>query len=50
LVPADLTTREGRLRATKGVEQVFQLATRVGGIHYISLENVGGLTPSVLMN
>ena len=50
LVPADLTTREGCLRATEGVDYVFHLAARVGGIHYIQRENVGGLTPSVLMN
>ena len=50
LVPADLTTREGCLRATEGVDHVFHLAARVGGIHYIQRENVGGLTPSVLMN
>lgn len=50
LVPVDLTTREGCLRATEGVEDVFHLAARVGGIHYIQRENVGGLTPSVLMN
>jgi len=50
LVPADLTTREGCLRATEGVDYVFHLAARVGGIHYIKRENVGGLTPSVLMN
>ena len=50
LVPADLTTREGCIRATEGVDDVFHLAARVGGIHYIQRENVGGLTPSVLMN
>jgi nucleoside-diphosphate-sugar epimerase len=50
LRPVDLTTREGCLRATDGVDCVFHLAARVGGIHYIQQENVGGLTPSVLMN
>jgi nucleoside-diphosphate-sugar epimerase len=29
---------------------VFRLAASVGGVHYIKRENVGGLTPSVLMN
>lgn len=50
IVPVDLTTREGCLRATEGVDHVFHLAARVGGIHYIKRENVGGLTPSMLMN
>ena len=50
LVPADLTTQEGCVRATEGVDHVFHLAASVGGIHYIQRENVGGLTPSVLMN
>ena len=46
----DLTTREGCQRAVDGVDRVFHLAASVGGIHYIQRENVGGLTPSVLMN
>lgn len=50
LVPVDLTTEEGAMRATEGIDYVFHLAARVGGIHYIKRENVGGLTPSVLMN
>jgi len=50
LVPVDLTTREGCVRAVDGVDHVFHLAASVGGIHYIQRENVGGLTPSVLMN
>ncbi|WP_324759634.1 NAD-dependent epimerase/dehydratase family protein [Haloarcula sp. GH36] len=50
LRPVDLTTREGCLRATEGVDYVFHLAASVGGIHYIKRENIGGLTPSVLMN
>lgn len=50
LRPVDLTTREGAIRATEGVDYVFHLAASVGGIHYIQRENVGGLTPSVLMN
>jgi len=50
LAPVDLTTREGCLEATEGVDDVFHLAASVGGIHYIQRENVGGLTPSVLMN
>jgi len=48
--PVDLTTREGAQRAVEGVDYVFHLAASVGGIHYIQRENVGGLTPSVLMN
>ncbi|WP_049921398.1 NAD-dependent epimerase/dehydratase family protein [Halopiger djelfimassiliensis] len=50
LRPVDLTTQTGALRATEGVDHVFHLAASVGGIHYIQRENVGGLTPSVLMN
>lgn len=50
LRPVDLTTREGAMRAIDGVEDVFHLAASVGGIHYIQRENVGGLTPSVLIN
>ncbi len=50
LRPVDLTTREGAARATMDVDDVFHLAASVGGIHYIQRENVGGLTPSVLMN
>jgi len=50
LVPADLTTREGCINAVDGVDDVFHLAASVGGIHYIQRENIGGLTPSVLMN
>jgi nucleoside-diphosphate-sugar epimerase len=48
--PVDLTTREGAQRAVEGVDHVLHLAASVGGIHYITRENVGGLTPSVLMN
>jgi len=48
--PVDLTTQRGCLRAVEGVDHVFHLAASVGGIHYIKRENVGGLTPSVLMN
>lgn len=50
LMPADLTTREGCVNAADGVDDVFHLAASVGGIHYIQRENIGGLTPSVLMN
>ena len=50
LRPVDLTTRAGAQRAVEGVDHVFHLAASVGGIHYIQRENVGGLTPSVLMN
>ncbi|WP_158055629.1 NAD-dependent epimerase/dehydratase family protein [Halorussus halophilus] len=46
----DLTTHKGCVEATEGVDHVFHLAATVGGIHYIKRENVGGLTPSVLMN
>ncbi|RXK47428.1 NAD-dependent epimerase/dehydratase family protein [Halorientalis pallida] len=48
--PVDLTTHKGCVDATEGVDHVFHLAASVGGIHYIQRENVGGLTPSVLMN
>jgi nucleoside-diphosphate-sugar epimerase len=46
----DLTTHRGCIAACEGVDHVFHLAASVGGIHYIQRENVGGLTPSVLMN
>lgn len=46
----DLTTHKGCLTAVEGVDHVFHLAASVGGIHFIQRENVGGLTPSVLMN
>jgi len=48
--PVDLTTKAGCLNATEGVDDVYHLAASVGGIHFIQRENVGGLTPSVLMN
>jgi len=48
--PTDLTTYKGCIEATEDVDDVFHLAASVGGIHYIQRENVGGLTPSVLMN
>jgi len=50
LLPVDLTTHKGCIEATEKVDDVFHLAASVGGIHYIQRENVGGLTPSVLMN
>ena len=49
-LPVDLTTQKGCIEATEDVDDVFHLAASVGGIHYIKQENVGGLTPSVLMN
>lgn len=48
--PVDLTTHKGCIEATEGIDDVFHLAASVGGIHYIQRENIGGLTPSVLMN
>jgi nucleoside-diphosphate-sugar epimerase len=50
ILPVDLTTYQGCIEATEGVDDVFHLAASVGGIQYIERENVGGLTPSVLMN
>ncbi|WP_434530809.1 NAD-dependent epimerase/dehydratase family protein [Haloarcula sp. NS06] len=50
ILPVDLTTQKGCIEATEGIDYVFHLAASVGGIHYIKKENVGGLTPSVLMN
>ncbi|MFC6733945.1 NAD-dependent epimerase/dehydratase family protein [Haladaptatus sp. GCM10025893] len=47
---SDLTTHKGCIEATEDIDHVFHLAASVGGIHYIQRENVGGLTPSVLMN
>jgi nucleoside-diphosphate-sugar epimerase len=46
----DLTNQENCLTACKGIEYVFHLAASVGGIHFIKQENVGGSTPSLLMN
>jgi len=48
--PVDLTEPENCLLVTKGIDHVFHLAASVGGIQYITKENVGGLTPSILMN
>lgn len=50
VLPVDLTTNKGCIKATEGINHVFHLAASVGGIHYITRESVGGLTPSVLMN
>ena len=50
LLPADLTTLDNCVKATEDVEIVFHLAATVGGIHYINKQNVGGMTPSILMN
>lgn len=46
----DLTDGKNCMTACKGVEYVFHLAASVGGIEYIKKENVGGMTPSILMN
>jgi len=48
--PVDLTTHKGCIEATEGIDCTFHLAASVGGIHFIQRENIGGLTPSVLMN
>jgi len=46
----DLTKMDSCLAVTKQVDFVFHLAASVGGIQFIMKENVGGLTPSLLMN
>lgn len=46
----DLTKLENCLDVTENIDYVFHLAASVGGIQYITKENVGGLTPSLLMN
>ncbi len=46
----DLTNPENCVNVTKDIDYVFHLAASVGGIHYIKKENVGGSTPSLLMN
>jgi len=46
----DLTKLKNCLLATEGINYVFHLAASVGGIHYIKKENVGGSSPSLLMN
>lgn len=50
IYPLDLTKLENCLIATSEVDYVFHLAASVGGIHYLKRENVGGLTPNLLMN
>lgn len=50
LYSVDLTRLENCLLATEEVDYVFHLAASVGGIHFIKKENVGGSTPSLLMN
>ena len=50
LYPVDLTELENCLTYSKNVDYIFHLAASVGGIQYIKKENVGGLTPSILMN
>jgi nucleoside-diphosphate-sugar epimerase len=50
LLSTDLTSYKGCIESTETVDDVFHLAASVGGIHYIQRENIGGLTPSVLMN
>ena len=46
----DLTNMDSCIKATEEVELVFHLAAAVGGIQFITKENVGGLTPSIQMN
>ncbi|MFX0149867.1 MAG: NAD-dependent epimerase/dehydratase family protein [Candidatus Hodarchaeota archaeon] len=46
----DLTNMDECLKVTKGVEIIFHLAASVGGIQFITKDNVGGLTPSLQMN
>ena len=46
----DLTNLDKCLLVTKNVDYVFHLAASVGGIQFITKENVGGLTPSLQMN
>jgi GDP-D-mannose 3',5'-epimerase len=49
-VEVDLTDQENCVAACKDIHYVFHLAASVGGIQYIKKANVGGLTPSALMN
>jgi GDP-D-mannose 3',5'-epimerase len=46
----DLTDIKNCISLSENVDYVFHLAAAVGGIHFIKRENVGGLTPSALMN
>jgi GDP-D-mannose 3',5'-epimerase len=46
----DLTKLDNCLQSSKETDYVFHLAATVGGIHYITKENVRGSTPSLLMN
>ena len=46
----DLTDARNCALASENMDYVFHLAASVGGIEYIKKANVGGLTPSVLMN
>ena len=50
LYRVDLTKLENCFFAIENVDLVFHLASSVGGIHYIKKENVGGSTPSLLIN
>jgi nucleoside-diphosphate-sugar epimerase len=47
---SDLTDARNCVDACEDIEYVFHLAGSVGGIHFIKKENVGGSTPSLLMN
>ena len=46
----DLTKKDSCIKATQGIDLIFHLAAAVGGIQFITKENVGGLTPSLQMN
>lgn len=46
----DLTKADSCIVACHDIDCIFHLAASVGGIHYINKENVGGSTPSILMN
>jgi len=50
LLAVDLTDPHNCEAACKGIDHIFHLAASVGGIQYIKKENVGGSTPSLLMN
>ena len=50
LFPIDLTKLENCLSVTKEIDYTFHLAASVGGIQYITKENVGGLASSLMMN
>lgn len=49
-VQSDLTIKANALAATKGVDEVYQLAAKMGGMGFISSEHIASLHDSNLIN